>query len=93
VIVEQLRIIGVTESGIGLANQFRLPRHLAKEGDHGEPADASQRRNPNVLLSREKHETKRLTKLLLAVGVGELFSRRILLGEPVGRAEGTVLTQ
>jgi hypothetical protein len=59
VIVEQLRIIRVTESGIGLANQFRLPRHLAKEADHGEPADASQRRKPNVLLSREKHETKR----------------------------------
>ena len=93
VIVEQLRIIGVNESGIGLANQFRLPRHLAKEGDHGEPADASQRRKPNVLLSDEKHETKRLSKLLRAVGVGELFSRRILLGEPVGRTEGTVLTQ
>ena len=89
VIVEQLRIIRVTESGVGFANQFSLPRRLAKEGDHGEPADASQRRKPNVLLSREKHETKRLTKLLRAVGVGELFSRRFLLGEAVERAEAS----
>jgi hypothetical protein len=83
VIVEQLRIVGVTESGVGLANQFRLPRRLAKEGDHGEPADATQRMKPNELLFRKKHEIKPLAKLLCSAGIGELFCSRFLLGEAV----------
>ena len=89
-IVEQCRIVGVTESGVGLTNQFRLDKQRAKEGDNGEPADALQRSKPSVLSLREKHETKRLAKLLRAAGVGELFSRRFLLGEAGDRSAGQV---
>ena len=87
VIVEQLRIIGVTESGVGFTSQLRLSRHLAKKANNGEPADATQRRKPNVLFLREKHETKPLFKLLHWAGTGELFCLWFLLGQAVEQAK------
>ena len=87
VIVGQLRIIGVTESGVGFTSQLRLTRHLAKKGNNGEPADATQRRKPSVLLLREKHETKPLSRLLHLAGTGELFCLWFLLGQAVERAK------
>jgi hypothetical protein len=87
VIVEQLRIIGVTESGVGFTSQLRLSRHLAKKANNGEPADATQRRKPNVLFLREKHETKPLSKLLHLAGTGELFCLWFLLGQAVEQAK------
>ena len=81
--MQQCRVIGVTEGGVGFANRLRMTRRLARRGNTGEPTDATQRRKPNELLLRKKHEIKPLAKLLCSAGIGELFCSRFLLGEAV----------